>query len=143
MTFRRKSYLSKAVPCPYPTLTQARCGLKVSIGAIILWNKSYNYANRIKDVLVISTNSIFDKMSCTVRANIPSGLPRSGKNIWKMKFFPGQGSFREFCGWPGKFRKDLESQGKVREFKNKLLWQAVLRKIYLFCLRGERIYAFS
>ena len=39
------------------------------------------------------------------------GLPRSGKNIWKMKFFPGQGKVREFCGRPGKFRKDLESQG--------------------------------
>ena len=48
-----------------------------------------------------------------------SGLPRSGKNIWKMKFFPGQGKVREFSGWPGKFRKDLESLGKVREFENK------------------------
>ena len=46
-----------------------------------------------------------------------SGLPRSGKNIWKMKFFQSQGKVREFCGWPGKFRKDLESQGKVREFE--------------------------
>ena len=35
-----------------------------------------------------------------------------------MNFFPGQGKVREFCGWPGKFRKDLESQGKVREFEN-------------------------
>ena len=45
-----------------------------------------------------------------------------------MKFFPGQGKVREFYGWSGKFRKDLESQGKVREFENKWLWQAVLRK---------------
>ena len=45
-----------------------------------------------------------------------AGLPQSGKNIWKMKFFPGQGKVREFCGWPGKFRKYLESQGKIREF---------------------------
>ena len=57
-----------------------------------------------------------------------SGLPRSGKNIWKMKFFPGQGKFREVCGWSGKFRKDLGNQGKVREFENKWLWQAVFRK---------------
>ena len=42
---------------------------------------------------------------------IKPGLPRSGKNIWKMEFFPGQGKVREFCGWPGKFRMDLESQG--------------------------------
>ena len=34
-----------------------------------------------------------------------------------MKIFPSQGKVREFCGWPGKFRKDLESQGKVREFE--------------------------
>ena len=26
-----------------------------------------------------------------------AGLPQSGKNIWKMKFFPGQGKVREFC----------------------------------------------
>ena len=36
-----------------------------------------------------------------------------------MNFFPGQGKVKEFCGWPGKFRKDFESQGKVREFENK------------------------
>ena len=30
--------------------------------------------------------------------------------------FSGQGKIREFCGWSGKFRKALESQGKVREF---------------------------
>ena len=26
------------------------------------------------------------------------------------KFFSSQGKVGEFCGWPGKFRKDLESQ---------------------------------
>ena len=57
-----------------------------------------------------------------------AGLPRSGKNIWKIKFFPGQGKVREFCEWSGKFRKDLESQGKVREFRNKWLRQADFRK---------------
>ena len=46
----------------------------------------------------------------------------------KMNIFPGQGIVREFCGWPGKFRKHLESQGKVREFENEWLWQAVNRK---------------
>ena len=34
----------------------------------------------------------------------------------------------EFCEWPMKLRKDLESQGNVREFENKLLWQAVYGK---------------
>ena len=42
--------------------------------------------------------------------NTKSGLPRSGKNIWKMNFFPGQGKVRQFRGWSGKFKKDLESQ---------------------------------
>ena len=69
---------------------------------------------------------------------LTTGLPRSGKNIWKMKFFPGQGKVREFCGWPGKFRKDLESQGKVREFENKWLWQADFRKFILF-RRGKDV----
>ena len=41
-----------------------------------------------------------------------SGLPRSGKNIWKMNFFPGQGKVREFCEWPGKRRKRLGKSGK-------------------------------
>ena len=49
------------------------------------------------------------------------GSQSQGKNIWKMKFFPGQGKVREFFGWPGKFRKDLESQGKVREFERQSL----------------------
>ena len=62
----------------------------------------------------------------------PSGLPRSGKNIWKMKFFPGQGKVKEFYGWSGKFRKDLESLGKVRECENKWLWQEDFRKFILF-----------
>ena len=51
------------------------------------------------------------------------------KNVWKIYFFPGQGKVREFCGWPAKFSKDLESQGKVREFENKCLNDS-LQKIY-------------
>ena len=31
----------------------------------------------------------------------------------KNEFFSRSGNF---CGWSGKFRKDLESQGKAREF---------------------------
>ena len=46
-----------------------------------------------------------------------SGLPWSGKNICKMKFFPGEGKVREFCGWPGKFyrtRKVREKSGNLK-----------------------------
>ena len=31
-----------------------------------------------------------------------------------MKFFPGQGKVREFCGWPGKFRTDLEKSANLK-----------------------------
>ena len=50
-----------------------------------------------------------------------------------MKFFLGQGKVREFCGWSGKLRMDLESQGKIRDFESKWLWQAIVKKfIYSF-----------
>ena len=57
-----------------------------------------------------------------------------------MKFFPGQGKVREFCGWSGKFRNDLESQGKVREFENKWLCRQTSDNINIFCSRGEKMY---
>ena len=41
---------------------------------------------------------------------VTTGLPQSGKISGKLVFFPGQGKVREFCGWSGKFRKDLECQ---------------------------------
>ena len=68
----------------------------------------------------------------------PPGLPQSGKNIWKMNFFPGQGKVREFCGWPEKFREDLKNQGKVREFENKWLWQS-LKELYILFKRGKDV----
>ena len=40
-----------------------------------------------------------------------AGLPRSGKNIWKMKFFPSQGNPGIFVDGQGK----LERTWKVRE----------------------------
>ena len=65
-----------------------------------------------------------------------SGLPRSGKNAWKMNFFPGQGKVREFCKWSGKFRKDFESHGKVREFER--LCQADLENLFILFKEGKR-----
>ena len=55
-----------------------------------------------------------------------------------MKFFPGQGKVREFGGWPGKFRKDLESQGRVREFENKWLWQSS-ENLFILFKRGKDV----
>ena len=34
-----------------------------------------------------------------------------------MKFFPGQGKVGEFCGWPGKFRKDWKVREKSQNLK--------------------------
>ena len=33
------------------------------------------------------------------------------ENYMETDFFPSQGKVKEFRGWLGKFRKDLESQG--------------------------------
>ena len=61
-----------------------------------------------------------------------------GKHLVNEIFFQGQGKVREFCGWSGKFRKDLESQGKFREFENKWLWQADFRKFIYSVQEGKR-----
>ena len=74
--------------------------------------------------------------------NIIASYMLQGKNIWKMKFFPGQGKVREFFGWSGKFRKDLESQEKVREFENKWLWWSDFRK-FIFSVGGKDVHTFS
>ena len=53
-------------------------------------------------------------------------------------FFPDQGKVREFSCWPGKFRKDFESQGKVRELENKWLCQVIFRKFIYSVQEGKR-----
>ena len=54
------------------------------------------------------------------------------KKCLENETFSGQGKIRELCGWSGKFRKALKSRVKVREFENKWMWQADLRKFILF-----------
>ena len=54
-----------------------------------------------------------------------------------MNFFPGQGKVREFCKWSGKFRKDFESQGKVREFE--MAVSGRLRKFIYSIQRGKDV----
>ena len=68
-----------------------------------------------------------------------SGLPRSGKNVWKMEFFPGQGKVREFCGWPRKFRKDLKSQRKVWEFENNCYDRQPSENLFILSKRGKGV----
>ena len=74
-------------------------------------------------------------------SHIGQGCHGQGK-ISGNEFFPGQGKVREFCGWPENFRKDLESQAKVREFENKWLWQAVFRK-FIYSVQEGKGYTFS
>ena len=61
-----------------------------------------------------------------------AGLPRSGKNVWKMIFFQVREKSGNFRGWQVEFRKDLGSQGKVREFENKWLCQSSENLFILF-----------
>ena len=44
-------------------------------------------------------------------------MPGSGKNVWKMTFFPGQGKAGNFNISQGNLEKKYISQGKVREFE--------------------------
>ena len=69
------------------------------------------------------------------------GCHSQGRISGKQIFFPGQGKVREFCGWTGKFRKDLESQGKVRGLENKWLWQAVFRKFIYSVQEGKDVHS--
>ena len=67
-----------------------------------------------------------------------AGLPRSGKNVWKMKFFPGQGIARNFVDVQG----NLERTWKVGEKSGNLKINSYgsRQKIYLFFSKGERMY---
>ena len=58
----------------------------------------------------------------------------------KNEIFSWSGKNQGICGWPVKFRKDLESQGKVKEFENIWLWQSSENLFILF--KGERMYFF-
>ena len=66
------------------------------------------------------------------------GCHSQGKVSGKWNFFQvREKAGNIFCWWSGKFRKDLESQGKVRELENKWLWQAVFRKIIYSVQEGK------
>ena len=64
------------------------------------------------------------------------GCHGQGKISGKMKNFPGQGKVREFCGWPGNFRKDFQRKGKVREFENGYGRQ--FQKLFILFKRKKR-----
>ena len=45
-----------------------------------------------------------------------TGLPRSGKQFWKMKTFPSQGKVEEFHFESEKFRKKRKTSGNFKIF---------------------------
>ena len=56
-----------------------------------------------------------------------------------MTFFPGQGKVREFCGRLGKFRKDLESQGKSGNLKINSYGRQSSENLFLLFKRGKDV----
>ena len=66
-----------------------------------------------------------------------TGLPQSGKNIWRKKFFSGQEKSQGIVDGQG----NLERTWKIREKSGNLKINGYgMHKIYLFCSRGERMY---
>ena len=57
------------------------------------------------------------------------------------EIFPGQGITREFSGWPGKFRKVLESQGKVRDFGKYIYGRHSSENLFILVKRGKDIHS--
>ena len=57
----------------------------------------YHHDAFLKNVFVdLGREEIGQDNDGSTTLNAGSGLPRSGKKVWKMKFFPGQGKVREF-----------------------------------------------
>ena len=73
-----------------------------------------------------------------------AGLPLSGKKVWKMKYFPGQGKVREF-GFLQKVQKVREKSGnfkifsKVMVFGNVSVSLKIMKRELLF---PQRLYGF-
>ena len=56
-----------------------------------------------------------------------------------MKFFPGQGKVREFCGRSGKFRMDLESQEKSGNLKINGYGRQTSENSFILFKRGKDV----
>ena len=72
------------------------------------------------------------------KENKMQGCHSQGKMSGKRIFFQ-VGKVREFCGWTGKFRKDLKSQGKVREFENNGYDRQSSENLYILSKRGKGV----
>ena len=58
-----------------------------------------------------------------------------------MNFFPGQGKVREFCGWPGECRKDLESQKKNGNLKINGYGRQSKENLFILFKKGKDVHS--
>ena len=58
-----------------------------------------------------------------------------------MKFFPGQGKVREFCGCPGKFRKTLKVREKSGNLKINGYGKQSSENLFILFKRGKDVHS--
>ena len=58
-----------------------------------------------------------------------------------MKFFPGQGKVKGFCGWAGNFRKDLESREKSGNMKIHGYGRQSSENLFILFKRGKDVHS--
>ena len=57
-----------------------------------------------------------------------------------MKFFPDQGKVREFCGWPGKFRKTWKVREKSGNLKINAYGRQSSENLFILFKRGKDVH---
>ena len=68
------------------------------------------------------------------------GCHGQGKYL-ENEIFSRSGNSQGFCGWSGKFRKELESQGKVREFENNGYGRQTSENLFILFTRGKDVHS--
>ena len=56
-----------------------------------------------------------------------------------MKTFPGQGKVREFCGWPGKFRRTWKVREKSGNLKINGYGRQFSENLFILSKRGKGV----
>ena len=66
-----------------------------------------------------------------------TGLPRSGKNIWKMKFSPGQGKVRDFIDGQGNLERTWKFGEKSGNLKISGYGRQSSENLFILFKRGK------
>ena len=80
-----------------------------------------------------------DDLHLCVKVNC-TGLPRSGKNIWKMKFFQVREKSGNFVDGQGNFERNWKIREKSVNLKMNGYGKQTSDNIYVFCSRGEKMH---